>query len=169
MATSADFGSGRTANRLRKLTNDESLADEEYLAWTRAWVSRDGRWNVMFAARHRDFVVLTSRRLLLCQCGFFTRRPVRKVFDVPRGRIYAEAIEPESRRRLRVTGFQRKPLRIEFGTNDASAQIADALLASSPPPPPESEPEAPPAPSEPAGDEPAPRPQNPEHEQEEDG
>jgi hypothetical protein len=70
---------------------------------------------------------------------------------------------------LRVTGFQRKPLRIEFGTNDASAQIADALLASSPPPPPESEPEAPPAPSEPAGDEPAPRPQNPEHEQEEDG
>jgi hypothetical protein len=138
MATSADFGSGRTANRLRKLTYDESLAGEEYLAWTRAWVSRDGRWNVMFAARHRDFVALTDRRLLLCQCGFFTRRPVRKVFDVPRRRVYAEPIEPTSRRRLRVTGFQRKPLRIEFGTDDASTQIADALLAS---PAPEPEPQ----------------------------
>jgi hypothetical protein len=160
MATSADFGSGRTANRLRKLTHDESLTDEEYLAWTRAWVSRDGRWNVMFAARHRDFVVLTNRRLLLCQCGFLTRRPIRKVFDVPRRRVYAEPVERDSHRRLRVTGFQRKPLRIEFGSNDASAQIAEALLASPPPAPTEPEPER---------DEPAPQPQDPKQVQEEDG
>ena len=33
------------------------------------------------AARHRDFVVLTDRRLLLWSCGFFTRRPRRRVFD----------------------------------------------------------------------------------------
>ena len=148
MATSADFGAGRTASRLRKLTADERLADEEYLAWTRAWVSRDGRWNVVLAARHRDFVVLTSRRLLLCQCGFFTRRPVRKVFDEPRRRVHSETIDAESHRRLRVTGFRRKPLRIEFGTDDASTQIADALLASPPPAPPEPEGEQEPQPQD---------------------
>jgi hypothetical protein len=155
MATSAEFGSGRTANRLRRLTADEALAGEEYVAWTRAWVSRDGRWNVLLAARHRDFVVLTNRRLLLCQCGFFTRRPLRKAFEEARQRVYAEAIDAQSRHRLRVTGFQRKPLRIEFGSDDASAQIVDALLACPPP-------------AEPPEPEPQPEPE-PEPQQEEDG
>ena len=42
-------------------------------------MSRDGRASSVVAARHRDFVVVTDRRVMLWSCGFFTRRPRRRV------------------------------------------------------------------------------------------
>ena len=75
------FARNRTGRRLAAQLRAQT--DERPLTWTRAWTSRDGRWNWLLAARHRDFVVLTDRRLVLFSCGFFTRIPRRRVFDEP--------------------------------------------------------------------------------------
>ena len=115
------FGRNGTGRRLAELVRQRP--DEHSIAWTRAWMSRDGRWNWLLAARHRDFVVLTDRRLLLCSCGFFTRRPRRCVFDetlraVERGRHRRS--RRTARRHLRLSGWRGRPLRLDFGRHAAS-------------------------------------------------
>jgi len=118
----------RTDARIRALAAPALHAGEEIVGWTRAWVSIDGRFNVVLAARTRDFVVCTSERLLLWSSGFFTRRPRRQVFDEAREHLEVTDIGDEPGRRLRVTARQRKPLRFEFGDDDRSRAVVDALL-----------------------------------------
>jgi hypothetical protein len=82
----------------------------------------------VFAARHRDFVVLTNHRLLLWSCGFFSRRPRRKVFDERLGRLAVEPIGGRGARRLRIRAVSRRPLRFDFGSDADGREIAAALL-----------------------------------------
>ena len=94
--------------------------DEHPIAWARAWTSRDGRWNWLLAARHRDFVVLTDHRLLLYSCGFFTRRPRRCVFDEMLHGLEVDAIGSThaAPTHLRLSGWRGRPLRLDFGRDD---------------------------------------------------
>jgi hypothetical protein len=115
---------------LHTLAAPRSEVGEELLTWTRGWVSSDGRFNGLLAQRHRDFVVLTTARLVFCSCGFFTRRPRRVVFDEQRDRTTIEAIGSSPGRRLRVTGYGRKPLRLELGSSPEARAVATALLGS---------------------------------------
>ncbi len=123
-----DFGRSRAGVRLRDLITPQLVDDEQLKAWTRAWISRDGRYNWLLGSRHRDYVVLTDRRLVLWSCGFFTRRPLRKVFDEWFERIVVEDTGRTPLRRLQVTGFQRKPLRFDLGSGLDSAEVAAALV-----------------------------------------
>ena len=124
-----DFGRSRTGVRLRNLITPQLDDGEQLEAWTRAWISRDGQYNWLLGSRHRDFVVLTDRRLMLWSCGFFTRRPLRKVFDERFPRLAVEDTGRTPLRRLQVTGFQRKPLRFDLGRGPDSAEVATALVA----------------------------------------
>jgi hypothetical protein len=69
----------KRARRVR--TRAAKYADEgdALVAWTQAWVSRDGRLH-LFAARTYDYVVVTERELMLISTGFFSRRPRRLVY-----------------------------------------------------------------------------------------
>ncbi len=69
---------GRTEERLHHLAGRRLEPDEAILLWARAWYSRCVRLQPL-AARYRDVVVLTDRRLLMYEVGFFTRRPKRRV------------------------------------------------------------------------------------------
>jgi hypothetical protein len=125
------FGDSRSGRRLRVLATSGLSDGEDLVNWTRAWTSRDGRYNVVLAARHRDFVVLTTQRLVLWSCGFFSRRPRRKVFDEPLGRLAVEPIDAgpsgaRGRRHLRIRVVSRPPLRFDFGSD--GREIAAALL-----------------------------------------
>jgi hypothetical protein len=122
------FGESRSGRRLRALATSGMSDGEELVNWTRAWTSRDGRYNVVFAARHRDFVVLTSHRLLVWSCGFFSRRPRRKVFDEGLGRLVVEPIGGRDARHLRVRVVSRRPVRFDFGSDADGREIAAALL-----------------------------------------
>ena len=122
------FGRNGTGRRLAELVRRRP--DEHAIAWTRAWTSRDGRWNWLLAARHRDFVVLTDRRLLLYSCGFFTRRPRRCVFDEPLRGLNVDDIGGRGARltHLRLSGWRGRPLRVDFGRHAASRDLAAALV-----------------------------------------
>ena len=105
--------------------------DDEYpIAWARAWTSRDGRWNWLLAARHRDFVVLTDHRLLLYSCGFFTRRPRRCVFDEMLHGLEVDAIGSThaAPTHLRLSGWRGRPLRLDFGRDASGRTLATALI-----------------------------------------
>ena len=61
----SDASDASTARRLAELATPR-LDEGDDLAWTARWASRDGRCEPRCSpARHRDFVVLTDRRLLL--------------------------------------------------------------------------------------------------------
>jgi hypothetical protein len=127
-----EFDRNRSGRQLR-LAADPDLEDDEVpVAWTRAWVSREGKYNVLLAARHRDFVMVSSGRLLLFSCGFFTRRPKRMVFNARRELLEVDDIGRRPGRRLRVTGFRKKALRFDFGHDAASRDVVGTLLGAEP-------------------------------------
>jgi hypothetical protein len=68
----------RTDARIRRLAAKRLEPDEAIVGWARVWYSRAVRLQV-FAARYRDIVVLTDRRLMLFEVGWFTRVPRRRV------------------------------------------------------------------------------------------
>jgi hypothetical protein len=101
--------------RLRRAVEARLESDESILSWTRAWVSTDRRLHFLLAARHRDFAVVTDRRLMLWSCGFFTRAPRRRVLAERLDEIRIEA--NDSRRRFVCTRAGRPDLVIELGTD----------------------------------------------------
>jgi hypothetical protein len=121
------FTSSGTGRRLLARTRERIDADEAVVTWTRAWVSRDGRWNWLLAARYRDFVVVTDRRLVLFSCGFFSRRPRRAVFDERLPRVLVEDVGTPAGRHLRVTVAAGRPLRFDLASKDAG--VASLLCA----------------------------------------
>lgn len=104
-------------------------AGEEIRAWSRGWVSRDGRLHGLLAARILDFVVVTEHRLYLVSTGFFTRRPRRRVYDMPLDRLRIREMKPGRRRHLRVASLDHRPLRIDLKPKPASDSVADLLTA----------------------------------------
>jgi hypothetical protein len=119
----------RTEARLRKLAGrNRSAYTGPLIALARGWVSRDGRMH-LFAARFLDFVVLTPDHLVLCSTGFFTRRPRRRVFKHPLGRLDVTGIGPEPFRTVRIAGNFHRPIRIELRASEAGFTFARELLA----------------------------------------
>jgi hypothetical protein len=115
----AGSASTRSGRRLQRLVTSRVETGEDLVTWTRAWVSRDGQFNAIVAARSRDFVVLTTRRLMIWSTGFFTRLPRRRVLTERLNEVTVEPIG-ESGRRLRVRAFRRSALRIEVGSDEQS-------------------------------------------------
>lgn len=117
-----------TERRLRKDSRSRFETGEEIAAWCRVWVSRDRPLHLMLASRHRDFAVVTDRRLLLFSAGFFTRRPRRRVLA---DRLDGITVTPAGRRPgrcLKVEASGHDALLIELSGSDRSLRFADALL-----------------------------------------
>jgi hypothetical protein len=122
------FGASRVGRRLRVLNTEGLQPGEQLQSWTRAWISRDGKYNALFAARHPDFVVLTTHRLLLWSCGFFSRMPRRKVFDERRDVLAVTPIVARRGHAVRVEVVQRHALRFDFRSDDGAREVAGPLL-----------------------------------------
>jgi hypothetical protein len=120
------FAPSRTGRRLAARL--ELHEGEHPVAWTRAWTSRDGRWNWLLAARHRDFVVLTDQRLLLFACGFFTRRPRRRVLERTLRTVAVDDVGRKPLRTVRVSTSRGKPLRLDLHRGQSGRDLATALL-----------------------------------------
>jgi hypothetical protein len=116
----------RIGARLGRLVGDE----ESVVTWTRGWVSREGRFHTMLAARTLDFGVVTDRSLQLYSTGFFTRRPRRRVYSSRFERIFvAHDDGRHGRRRLRISSRSTAPLWFELDASERAAEFARALLA----------------------------------------
>jgi hypothetical protein len=115
----------RVALRLQTLVG----ADEEIVAWTRGWVSRELRLHRLLAARTFDFAVLTDRNLFLFSTGFFTRRPRRRVYLSRLDRLNVSDHVVRRGRRLRITARNARPLWLELRVSDDTAIFAGALVA----------------------------------------
>lgn len=122
------FARGRIGNRLKALATARLERDEVLVTWTRAWVSVDGRFNVLLAARTRDFAVLTDRRLLLWSTGFFTRRPRRRVLADRLDELTVTRIPPEGGRRLVISSRGHRRLRIEVTRTVEGERFAGEVM-----------------------------------------
>ncbi len=124
----ADLGpENRHLRRLRKLMGRTSAYPGPITAITRCWVSRDSGAHI-FAARFLDFAVLTPEHLVLCSTGFFTRRPLRRVFREPLNRLVVVERGPEPIRALRVLGDFSHPLLFEMRNTSDGIDFARELL-----------------------------------------
>jgi len=123
------FSEGWTARRLRRLATARLEPGEQLVSWTRAWVSIDGRFNRVVAARTRDFLVLTDRRLMLWSTGFFTRMARRRVLADRLDELSAQRFPPLAGLQLRVTAPQHKALRFELKSGDESVRFATEFMA----------------------------------------
>ncbi|MCZ7536453.1 MAG: hypothetical protein M5T61_11440 [Acidimicrobiia bacterium] len=120
----------------RRLRNDSRCRleqGEEISAWSRAWVSRDRPMRLLLAARHRDFAVVTDRRLLLVSTGFFSRLPRRRVLADRLDEITVAQQGRRPGRCLRVESPAHASVLIELDRSDRSVAFADALLRSAAP------------------------------------
>jgi hypothetical protein len=128
MAEDPNFGpDNRHLRRLRKLMGRTSAYSGPISAITRCWVSRDSSVHV-FAARYLDFAVLTPEHLVLCSTGFFTRRPLRRVFREPLNRLVVIERGPEPTRVLRILGDFSHPLLFEMRNNPPGLDFARELV-----------------------------------------
>jgi hypothetical protein len=114
----------RAERRLRRKLRD----NEELVAWGRAWLSRDGKLHGLLAARTLDFIVLTADNLLVFSTGFFSRRPRRRVYQMPLDRLFAEERKASRGRRLAIWTKGRRPLLLEMRTNPRNEDVADRIL-----------------------------------------
>ena len=117
-----------TERRLRHDARSRFENGEEIVAWCRSWVSRDRPWHLLLASRHRDFAVVTDRRLLLISCGVLTRRPRHRVFAGRLDEITVTPSGPRPGHRLRIEGPGHGPLLIELSGANRAIALADALL-----------------------------------------
>ena len=120
------MGAEANERRLRRHVERRLEPGEEVRASCRAWVSpiRTVQW---LAPRHRDFVVVTDRRLMLWAAGFWSRRPRRRVLTE---RLDELDITPaRDATAVRITPPARKPILLELGTGGRSLTVCDALNA----------------------------------------
>ena len=114
----------RPERRLRRKLG----TDEELLTWGRGWLSRDGKLHGLLAARTLDFVVLTEDDLLVFSTGFFTRRPRRRVYELPLDRLLGEERTSARSRRLAIRTRGHRGLLIEMRRNARNDEVADQIL-----------------------------------------
>jgi hypothetical protein len=114
-------------DRLRRAVDARLEPDESFVVWTRAWVSRYSRWHWLFAARNRDYVVVTDRRLMLWSAGFFSRRPRRRVLAERLDEVTVESISRDPGRQMAVRRPGRRALLLELGKDDRSDKFSIAL------------------------------------------
>jgi hypothetical protein len=114
--------------RPERLLRRKLAADEELLGWGRAWLSRDGKLHGLLAARTLDFVVVTEDDLLVFSTGFFSRRPRRRVYELPLDRLDGKERTASRRRRLAVWTKGRRGLLIEMRRNPRNDAVADRIL-----------------------------------------
>ena len=119
----------RTADqRLRQLARQRLESSEVIVDTCRAWYSRPVRLRIA-AARYRDFVVLTDRRLMMYSAGWLTRRPRRRVLA---DRLTDLTIAtPRRTTTLEITHPSHPPMRLEFSNGMVARRIAAALLQAS--------------------------------------
>lgn len=118
------MGAEARERRLRRHVERRLEPDEQVRAWCRAWVSpvRSLQW---LAPRHRDFVVVTDRRLMLWAAGFWSQRPRRRVLTE---RLDELVIAPlRGAPAVRITPPERKPILLELGTGAHAKAARDAL------------------------------------------
>jgi hypothetical protein len=117
----------RSANERRLLA--KLGPDERCAAWGRGWVSRDGKLHTLFAARTFDFMVVTDDHLIFFATGFLSRRPRRRVFDIPLDRLTIGDRRGRGTRRLRIWSRAGGALLLELRANKRNTTFADALVA----------------------------------------
>jgi hypothetical protein len=121
----------RTEQRLHELVDARLEPGETFVASTRAWVSRYGKFHWLLAARNRDFAVLTNRRLMLWSAGFFTRSPRRRVLAERLDVLTVEAVGRDPGRRMVCKSATRDPLLLELGKgarpDNFSIQLRDQV------------------------------------------
>ena len=113
--------------RLRAAVDKRLEPSETIVAWCRVWYSRPVRvqW---FAARYRDFVVLTDRRLMMYSAGWLTRLPRRRVLADRLNEIAVETIEGRDRM-FRLEHPNHPPMILQIDRDRAAAPIAEMLAA----------------------------------------
>jgi hypothetical protein len=111
-----------TERRLRAGGLLELEPGEEIVAWCRAWVSRAGRLQRL-AARWRDVVVVTNRRLLLFGVGHFSRRPRRLMLADLLENVTVTDVGVHPGRGLRCARPGRPPVLIELGGDPWSMKV----------------------------------------------
>jgi hypothetical protein len=101
---------------------------ERLITWTRGWVSCDGHMHTMFAARTRDFAVISDRRLYLYSTGFFTRRPRRRVYASDFDKLQVSSTSTHRGHRLRIASRMHRPLLLENHKTEHNVAFALELV-----------------------------------------
>jgi hypothetical protein len=115
-----------TDRRLRAPGFARLEVDEEIVVWSRAWVSKAGRFQRL-APRWRDVVVVTDRRLLLFGVGHFTRRPRRRVLADRLDELQIGDVGTHPGRGLRCSRPGRAPMLLELDTDPWSRKVVQEL------------------------------------------
>ncbi len=103
------------------------VGDEPVVAWTRAWVSRDGHAHTLVAARTLDFCVLTDRALYMFNTGFLSRQPRRKVYASRIDRLTATFRKQGRVPRLLLASAAHRSLRLDVRSNQRGRRFAQLL------------------------------------------
>jgi len=123
-------------DRFRALVHRRLEPGETIIATARVWSARPSRVPAL-AARYRDDVVVTDRRLMVWECGWWTRRAKRRVLADRLDDITVTGTTKAQREagthttaRIRVDHPGRPPLVLDIGADDASQKFAMRLLTS---------------------------------------
>ena len=113
----------------RRLEPGESIT-----VTARVWTARPTRFPAL-AARYRDDVVITDRRIMVWECGWWTRRARRRVLADRLDEIRVTDATSSSRAktdgtvtRVRVDHEGRPPVVLDIRPDPAGRRLAAALL-----------------------------------------
>ncbi len=110
--------------RLHDLAEKRLEPGETITGSCRVWYSRPVRWQ-WSAARYRDYVVLTDRRLMMYGAGWFTQLPRRRVLaDRLDDVIVVGQDRPQT---LHLSHPSHPSLLLKFATDTASATVKQAI------------------------------------------
>jgi hypothetical protein len=122
----------RHDDRFRALVHRRLEPGETIVATARVWSARPSHLP-MLAARYRDDAVVTDRRLMLWECGWWTRRPRRRVLADRLDDITVTNGTGRERDgvigRVRIDHVKRPPVVLDVAADDDSQRFAAALLA----------------------------------------
>ncbi|HEY3833402.1 MAG TPA: hypothetical protein VGO03_13985 [Acidimicrobiia bacterium] len=124
----------RQDDRFRVAVHRRLEPGETIVATARVWTARRTRLPAL-AARYRDDAVVTDRRLMMWECGWWTRRPRRRVLAERLGDITVANMTDRSRSlrsgpvtRMRVDRAGRPSLVLELSRTERDQRFANALL-----------------------------------------